>query len=32
VTATRERAAAQRRVLEALMRERASLAHGGEQP
>jgi hypothetical protein len=32
VTATRERAAAQRRVLEALMRERASLAQGGEQP
>jgi len=32
LTATRERANAQRRVLEALMRDRASLARGGEQP
>jgi len=32
VTAIRERAAAQRRVLEALMKERASLARAGEKP
>jgi hypothetical protein len=32
LTATRERAAAQRRVLEALMKERASLSRAGEQP
>lgn len=32
VTAIRERAAAQRRVLEALMKERASLARPGERP
>ncbi len=32
LTATRERAGAQRRVLEALMRDRASLARAGEQP
>ena len=32
LTATRERANAQRRALEALMRDRASLARGGEQP
>ena len=32
LTANRERAQAQRRVLEALMKERASLARAGEQP
>ena len=32
LTATRERAKAQRRVLEALMRERAELARDGESP
>ena len=32
LTAIRERAGAQRRVLEALLKERASLARGGEQP
>ena len=32
LTGIRERAASQRRVLEALMKERASLARAGEQP